>query len=481
MRTETSPVADSPITPSTELKRRPGLLHALFALGGTAAILGIGAGVFQIRVEALLVASAAGVGAFAAAFGLPWREMQQGILQSIMKGMPAMLIVIVVGALIASWLAAGIIPMLVYYGVGLVTPRYFLLTASAAAGIVSLLTGTGYGTIGTVGVAFMGIAHGLGIAPGPAAGALVSGAYLGDKISPFAANANLAVAVSGSNLYDHIAHCLWTTVPALLVAWVIYFAAGGSGHPAGLAAAEPLRRSLVQHFVFSPWLLLPPLLTIGAMALRRPVIPSMLLSIGVATALAVWVQKEPLGQALNGLADGYVPHTGLPSADRLLSQGGMLAMMRVTLIALCAFAYSGILQKAGLLEPLLVRLLRFARTPGRLILTTGLGCVAVELLTGSAFLCILLPGELFAPAYGRLGLAPQNLSRTIGDCGIVGVPLIPWSIAGAFMSGILGVPVRAYAPWAVFCYAGIAFTLIAGFTGWAVKRRPAAGTAASAA
>jgi NhaC family Na+:H+ antiporter len=445
--------------------RRPHFGHAAFALAATIAILSVGFGLYKVRAEILLVAAAAVVGLMAAGLGVSWKQMQGGMVQSIMKGMPAMLIVIVVGALIGSWLASGIIPMIISYGLGLITPRFFLLTACAAAGVVSLLTGTGYGTIGTIGVAFMGIAHGFGVPAGQAAGALVAGAYLGDKISPFAANANLAVAVSEVNLYEHIRYCLWTTVPALAVAFVVYFLAGRPAAGGSVATADSLRRALASHFIFSPWLLLPPVITIYAMARKQPVVPTMLLSIAAAVALAVAVQKVTLGAALNILVTGFEPHTGEPALDRLLAQGGMMGMMRVTLIALCAFAYSGILQAAGLLDPLLDRLLRFARTPGRLILTSGLACIAVELLTGSAFLCILLPGELFAPAYDRIGLPKRNLSRAIGDFGIVGVPLIPWSIAGAFMSGTLGVPVASYAPWAVFCYAGAVFCVAAGFAG----------------
>jgi Na+:H+ antiporter, NhaC family len=157
--------------------------------------------------------------------------------------------------------------------------------------------------------------------------------------------------------------------------------------------------------------------------------------------------------------------------DKLLAQGGMDRMMHVTLIALLAFAFSGVLQKAGLLEPLLEELFKFTTTPWRLIASTAVGCVVVELMTGAAFVCILLPSELFGPAYRKLGLAGKNLTRTVGDCGIVGVPLLPWSIAGAFMSGALGVPVTTYAPWAIFCYAGAAFTLLAAATGVTIARR----------
>lgn len=456
----------NPVAPSSDLRRKPGLGHSLAALIGTAVVLAVGFGILRIKAELLLIVCSAWVGAIGAGLGLGWKEMQAGMVQSIMKGMPAMLIVVIVGALIASWLSAGIIPMIIYHGLGLIRPKLFLLTASAAAGVVSLLTGTGYGTIGTVGVAFMGIAHGLGIPPGAAAGALVGGAYLGDKISPLAANANLAVAVSGANIYEHIRFCLWTTLPALAIGYLVYAIAGGlgTGAPAGsMAATAALRASLAAHFAFSPWLLLPPVITLYAMARRQPVIPSMLASAAVAVVLAVLVQHVRWSEACESLVSGYAPQTHSPTLDKLLAQGGMQSMMRVTLIAICAFAYSGILQKAGLLEPLLERLLRFARTRGRLILSTGLACLLVEAMTGSAFLCILLPGELLAPAYERQGLPPKQLSRTIGDFGIVGVPLIPWSIAAAFMSGTLGVSVFEYAPWAVFCYAGMAVCLFAGF------------------
>lgn len=462
------------IAPSTELKRTPTLGHALIPIVGTALLIGIGFGIYKIKVEVLLVLATALTGLLAKWLGVGWREMQAGMMQSIVKGLPAMLIVVVVGALIGSWLAAGTIPMIIYYGLGMISPQWFLVTASCATGLVSALTGTGYGTIGTVGVAFMGIAHGLGVPPGQAAGALVAGAYLGDKISPFAANANFAVAVARVNIYDHIKHCLWTTVPAFAIGLAVYAIAGShaaEGASTSLAADDTVRAALAKNFVFSIWLLAPPVLTLALAAGNRPVLPGMLLSVAVALALAVFVQHVPLIDALNITVTGYEPHTGLPIVDKLLAQGGMDKMMHVTLIALLAFAFSGVLQKGGLLQPLLVPLFKFTTNVRRLITATALGCLVVELMTGAAFVCILLPSEIFGPAYRKLDLAGKNLTRTIGDCAIVGVPLIPWSIAGAFMSSTLGVPVTSYAPWAVFCYAGFVLTLVAGFTGWSIARR----------
>lgn len=462
------------ITPSAELKRTPTFWQALVPIIGTALLIGIGFSFYHIKIEVLLLIATVFTGCVAKWLGLSWREMQAGIVQSITKGMPAILIVVAVGALIGSWLAAGTIPMIIYYGLGLISPRMFLVTASLVAGIVSVLTGTGYGTIGTIGVAFMGIAHGLGVPAGQAAGALVGGAYLGDKISPFAANANLVVAVAQVNIYDHIRHCLWTTLPALAVSYAVYVILGLHGHPAAhgaFPANNEMQQMLAKNFVFSPWLLLPAVVTVVAAVGNRPIIPGMLLSVGVAVVLAVTVQGASPTGALDVIVSGYKPHTGFALTDKLLSQGGMEAMMPVTLLALFAFAFSGILQKAGLLEPVLQRLFKFTSNAARLVVSTVAGCLMVELMTGSAFVCILLPAELFAPAYRRLGLAAKNLSRIIGDSGIVGVPLLPWSIAGAFMSGTLGVPVMKYAPWAVFCYAGVFFTLLAGFTGRTIAPR----------
>ncbi len=461
------------IAPSAELKRSPTLAHALVPIVGAALLVGVGFGYYKVKVEIMLILSTVLTCGLAAWLGLGWKEMQAGMMQSIHKGMPAMLIVVVVGALIASWLACGTIPMIIYYGLGLISPKMFLVTASLATGLVSSLTGTGYGTIGTVGVAFMGIAQGLGVPEGPAAGALVAGAYLGDKISPFAANANFAVAIARVNIYDHIRHCMWTTVPAFLVGLAIYAFVGhtSAGNAATFAADDAVRQALAKNFVFSPWLLLPPVVTLGLAIGNRPVMPGMVLSVAVAVALAVFVQHAPLVDAINLTVTGFEPHTGNALVDKLLAQGGMDKMMHVTLVALCAFAFSGVLQKAGLLEPVLVRLFKFTTTTPRLIGATAVSCFVVELMTGAAFVTILLPSELFGPAYRKLGLAGKNLTRTIGDCGIVGVPLIPWSIAGAFMSGALKVPVAAYAPWAIFCYAGAVFTLIAGFTGIGIAAR----------
>ena len=361
--------------------------------------------------------------------------------------------------------------MLTYFGLGLISQKLFLVTACACASLVSVLLGSGYATIATVGVAFMGIAHGLNIPLGQAAGALVSGAYLGDKISPFAGNANFAVSIAGVNIYDHIRHCLWTTVPAVLVGLGVYYFMGASGTSGGaLNETEVLRKALASHFVFSPFLLLPVVVSVWLAAGNRPVLPGMFLSISVSVVLAIVIQHQSPSAVLNALVEGPDIHTGNKLLDKLLEQGGMTRMMHVTLIAILAFAFNGILQTSGLLTPLVSKLFQFTTTPLKAVGATALTCFVVELMTGAAYVTILLPAELYKPVYHKLGLAGKNLTRAIGDCGIVVVPLIPWSIAGAFMSGTLGVSVIDYAPWAVFCYVGLIFTFIAAASGYTMAK-----------
>lgn len=460
-------------TPVAE-KTAPTFIQSLIPLIAIALFLGVGYGVFHLNAEILLIAAAAVAGFIALKLGYNYKEIEGGIIESMMKGMPAMLIVIVVGALIGSWIAAGTIPMLIYYGLELISPKFFLLTACLVSSVVSLVTGTSYGTVGTIGVAFIGIASGLSIPLDQAAGAIVAGAYFGDKLSPFSDTTNLAPIAAGSNLFDHIRHMLWTTAPAWLLGMLVYFLIGvmtDQDHVAAMERAEEIQRVLKNGFEFHGLLLLPAVITLTFAVRKKPVIPGMLLSSVIAAILAIFVQHLEMATAVTSMVKGFVASTGDPMVDKLLSRGGMVSMMHVTLIAFCAFAFGGIVQKAGMLDVLLTRLLRVANTVGRIVASTVASSIAVALMTGSSFLSILIPGELFAPAYRKFDLAAKNLSRTTEDSGTVIVPLVPWSIAGVFMAGTLGVDTLAYAPWAIMCYTGFIFALIYGFTGFAIAPR----------
>ena len=452
-----------------ETKRTPTLFQSLIPIFSIAVFLGVGYGIFHFRIEFLLIAAAAVSGVLALWLGYTYKEMEEGIVHSISKGMPAMMVVIVVGMLIGTWMSSGAIPMMIFYGLKIISPTFYLVTACVVCSIISVVTGTSYGTAGTVGVAFIGIAQGLGIPLSHAAGAIVAGSYFGDKLSPFSDTTNLAPIAAGSNLFDHIKHMLWTTTPAWLIGLVLYYFLG-RGVEGSLESEQmtQIMETIPATFRFSVVLLLPPAITLYAALSKKPTIPGMLASSVVAMILAIIYQGVPVADAVDAMVHGYTAATGIPLVDTLLTKGGMLNMMDVTLIALCAFAFAGITQKAGMLDVLLQHMTRFANTTGRLIAATSASSMAVAVMTGSSFLTLLIPGELFAPAFKKMGLAAKNLSRTLEDSGTVIVPIVPWSIAGVYMAGTLGVPTTEYAPFAFMCYLGVVFALLYGFTGFAI-------------
>jgi len=444
----------------------PSLVVSLIPLFVMVLLLIVGYGIFRIGAEVLLVIAAFITGILARISGYSWDIMQKGIVDSITKALPAMLIVITVGVLIGSWIIGGTIPMLIYYGLKMISPRFFLLSACVVCSMISLFTGTSWGTVGTIGIAFIGVAEGLGISTAQAAGAIISGAYFGDKLSPFSDTTNLAPIAARSNLFDHIKHMLWTTLPAWFIGLLIYLFLGLYSH-SGKQAVLPveLLDALRENFVFNGLLLLPPLIVLYFAVRKLPTIPGMLISSFIALVLGIFFQNVSLTAALTALTHGYQSSTGMADLDRLLSRGGMMSMMGVTLIAFCAFGFAGIMQSTGMLDRILTALARFTRTVGILVASTVMSCISVALMTGSSFLSIIIPGELFAPLYKARNLAAKNLSRTTEDSGTVIVPLIPWSMAAVFMSGTLGVSTLDYLPWTFMNYIGFLFALLYGFTG----------------
>jgi len=459
-------------TNGTKEHRQPGLLLALLPLAAMALLLGVGYGVFRLQVQVLLIAAATCAGLVGWRLGYAWEEMQQGIVESIRKAMPAMLIMLCVGMLIAAWMASGTIPMLLYYGLKLVSPRFFLVTACLACTATSLATGTSWGTVGTVGVAFIGIAQALQVPLGPAAGAIVAGAYMGDKLSPFSDIPNLAPIATGANLFDNIRHMLWSAVPAWLTGLAIYFFMGLGYGAVGVAPQIALITSgLRAHFHFHVILLLPLLIVFWFAFAKKPVIPGMVLSTAVAAALAAWLQKVSPVDLAHSLSAGYKGGTGLADIDRLISRGGIMSMMETLLIALAAFSFGGIMQRTGMLAVVLERVTRLARRVWSLSLTAIATALLTALITGSSYLSMLIPGELLAPAFRKLDLAAKNLSRIVEESGAIMVPLVPWSMAGVYVSGILGVPVTAYLPFAFMNYFSVLLLVLYGCTGLTMARR----------
>lgn len=451
----------------TKPKRVPELWEAFVPIIGMAILLGGGYGVLQFPVEILLICASIIAGGMALRLGYNWKDIESGIIDSIAKAMPAQMIIIVVGVMIASWIACGSIPMLIDYGLSIVSPSLFLVTACIVCGIISLLTGTAYGTAGTVGIAFIGIAQGMGIPLAPAAGAIVAGSYLGDKISPFAASVNLASAAVRCNVIDTIQHLLWTTLPAYGIGLIIYWIAGSqfAVHNVSTEKIVLIQTTLRSNFTYHWLLLLPPLIVLVLTFMRKPAIPGMLLSSAVALMLAAWLQDKPLVMGMEYCVSGYKVGTGIPEVDQLLSRGGLQEMMKISLLAFCAFAFAGIVQKAGILDLLLEKILYYAKTTALLISSGVAAALMTALVTGSAYLSVLIPGELFAPAFKAKNLAAKNLARATQEAHSI-VPVVPWAIAGVYMTGTLGVSTWEYAPWAVFNYIGFFVPVIYGAIGF---------------
>jgi len=450
----------------TKSQKEPSLIIALIPLIAMGLLLGVGYGIYKIRPQVLLVAAAFITGSLGLILRFKWKEMEEGIVNSIHKAMPAILIMLCVGILIGSWIACGTIPMVIYYGLKLISPQYFLVTACFVCSLTSLATGTSWGTIGTLGVAFIGIAMGLGIPLGPAAGAIVAGAYFGDKMSPFSDVTNLAPVAAGSNLFDHIKHMLWSATPAWLIGLLIYFFIGLK-YGGGKVESETMTlitQTLRDNFKFNVLLLLPMAVVFYFAFTKKPTIPGMLLSSFAAGILAVIFQGASVTDVATAMNTGYQAQTGVPEVDQLISRGGLMSMMETQLVAFTAFSFGGIMQRTGLLAVILDRVMKFANKIWSIVLTTITSSIVTAMITGSSYLSMIIPGELLSPIYKKKSLAAKNLSRIIEESGAIIVPLIPWSMAGVYITGTIGVSTFTYMPWAIMNYAAVAILAIFGFT-----------------
>jgi len=468
----TQPTRDN--TPGRKVPLPLAILPLLFMAG----LLGVGYGVYKIKPQVLLVVAAFFTGLLALLLRFNWKEMERGIVDSIHKAMPAILIMLTVGILIGAWISCGTIPLVIYYGLKIISPQFFLVTACIVCTLTAMATGTSWGTVGTLGVAFMGIAMGLGIPVGPAAGAVVAGSYMGDKMSPLSDIPNLASVVSGVNLFDHIKHMMWSAVPAWLLGLAVYGLVG-LGYGQGGVSSETVNlitSTLHREFLDrSPWLnlllLLPMAIVFFFAVAKKPTIPAMLLSSAVAAVLALVLQKTPLTEFAVAVNSGYRAHTGVEMVDKLLSRGGMMSMMETQLVAFTAFSFGGIMQSTGMLRVILNSIMGLCRRVWSLVLTTVATAIVSALVTGSSYLSMIIPAELLAPAFKEKGLAAKNMSRIIEESGGIIVPLIPWSMAGVYITGTIGVPTLSYLPWAIMNYASVAILILFGATGFTMAAR----------
>lgn len=418
----------------------------------------------------LAAAVASIVGLF---LGNSWKEIESGIVEGISVGMKAILILCVIGVMIGTWIASGIVPIMIYYGLQILHPSIFLVAACLICCVVSVATGSSWTTVGTVGIALIGVAEGLGVPLPMAAGAIISGSYFGDKMSPLSDSTNLAPAVAGAELFEHIRHMLFTTVPALAIALLLYGILGWRGF-AGEASAESvdaILSALNAAFDLNPLLLLPPLWIGIVVVWRLPALPSLLGAALLGAVLAVGFQNASLREIFDVAQSGYTSATGNAAVDELLSdRGGLNSMMYTVSLILCALTFGGVMERCGFLEAIAGAILRLARSTGSLVAATIGTCVGINIAAADQYLSIIVPGRMYREDYERKGLHAKNLSRTLEDAGTLSSPLIYWNSCGMFMKEMLTVSPLAYLP---YCFLNLFTPLIAialAYTGWGIAK-----------
>ena len=420
----------------------------------------------------VLLGAAAVAGAVAARHGRGWEDVQRSTGEKLAAVLPALLILLAIGALIASWTLSGTIPFLVYWGVRLVEPRYLVPAAFVATALMSLATGTSWGSAGTIGVALTGTAAALGAPLAATAGAVVSGAYLGDKMSPLSDSTNICAIAAGAPLFAHIRHMLWTAGPSFAMALVVYMVLGGGAPPGEGPPPETstLMKDLEAVFDLGGWTLLPAAVVVTAIATRVPPAPAIALSSLVALGVGITVQPFSLQDGLTALVAGFradmLPSAAVGAAGvgeaflRLTERGGLHAMAPTLVVVIAAFLLAGAMDVSGALDLIIARMLAAVRGVFGLIGATMSAGATMIALTSHGGVTSLVIGGLFQPAYRDRGLAPENLSRSLEDSVTITEPLMPWTVSAVFMATTLGVPTSQYAPWAVFCWGGPCFSLL---------------------
>lgn len=463
--------------------KEPTMFLAVLPIIAMVIFLSFGYIFFQLPPEPLIIMSAIVAGAIAIYLGHSYQDIMDSISEKIAKTMPAILILIVVGFMIGAWMVGGTIPMMIYYGLKIIDPQFLLITAFLVTSVVSLCTGTSWGSAGTIGVAFMGVAAGMDANLAAVAGAVVAGAYFGDKLSPLSDTTNIASIATGVNLYTHIGHLLYTTVPSFIVASIVYLVVGLNS---GSATAEiPEKVSTIMStldlaFNWNLLLVVPILIVLVGSVWKKPTIPVMLISSIFAMANALIFQGFTLNDAVSSVvggfnismikAPGFDPNTVIADIPRLLNRGGMNSMMGTLLICFSAISFAGTYSVTKSLDLIINKMMSKVRSTGSLIVTTIITGLTMIGVTSNGQISILMPGEMLRDSYIKRGLHPKNLGRTVEDSATIIEPILPWTAAGAYMAGTLGVATLSYLPWAVLCWTGIIFATIWGFTGFGIAK-----------
>ncbi|TNF47456.1 MAG: Na+/H+ antiporter NhaC [Bacteroidetes bacterium] len=440
-----------------------------------------------------LLLSAAVAAVVGMSLGFDWEHLQKGIVKSIKSALPAILILLVIGALAGTWMISGIVPTMIYYGLKVLNPTFFLVAACIVSAIVSLATGSSWSTVATVGVALLGIGSAMGLNEGMIAGAIISGAYFGDKMSPLSDTTNLAPAMAGTDLFTHIRYMALTTIPTISITLIIFLIMGFSIEttPQEGGVGE-LLKALEGRFYISPVLFLVPVVVIFMIVKKVDALPALLIGSLLGGVAAIIAQPDVIKE-ISGVKDDYAKAsymallnamgssvsvvTSNESINELLSTKGMSGMLNTIWLIVCAMCFGGVMEACGLLHKITTQVVKLAKTTGSLIATTAGTCVFFNATASDQYLAIVVPGRMFAETYSERGLKPENLSRTLEDSGTVTSVLFPWNTCGATQASVLGVATGSYWMYCFFNILSPIMTMIFGFLNIKIAKKRASHSA----
>jgi NhaC family Na+:H+ antiporter len=414
----------------------------------------------------LLIAAAVG-GIIAIRHGKGWDDIQKGFVKSIGTAMPSMLILLLIGSLAGTWMISGVVPAMIYYGLEFLSPKLFLMLSVVICAIVSVVSGSSWSTIATIGVALLGIGNAMEVNPALVAGAIISGAYFGDKISPLSDTTNLAPAMANVDLFVHIRYMLYTTVPSILITLVIFLIIGFTKQ--GDIDPESIRQvqaAIKENFTITPWLFLVPVFLFLIISKKVPALPAIFAGTLIGGVFAIIFQPQIINQLsdktsfiqasydviMRSVFTDVSVQVDNKNIQDLLSTGGMKGMLNTIWLILTAMVFSGILETAGILHKITQTMLKAVHSTGSLVSTTVVSCGFLNLTASDQYISIVVTGRMFSESYKDQDLKPEVLSRTLEDAGTVTSVLVPWNTCGAAQAGALGVATAAFAP---FCFFNI--------------------------
>ncbi len=472
------------------MKKEPTLYEALIPIILLVILLAANAFVFDDTLAgsnqiALLLAATAGV-IIVRKNGMFWEEISGKIVNAIGSAMPAMLILLLIGSLAGTWMISGVVPAMIYYGLDIISPRIFLFTAVVVSAVISVVTGSSWSTVATIGVALLGIGKALGINEALVAGAIISGAYFGDKMSPLSDTTNLAPAMVGTDLFTHIRYMVYTTTPSMILTMIIFLVIGfNSNTYSVLSDVEQVQNAIGHHFNTSPFLFLVPVILLTIIALKVPPLPSLMIGTLLGGVFAVIFQPEIIreiaGTGMSYLKASYIGFmqsmfgdvsisTESESVNELLSTSGMRGMLDTIWLILSAMVFGGVMEAGGLLKRITMPIVKRARSTGSLVTSTVITCIFFNTTASDQYISIVVPGRMFRKTYEDKGFKPELLSRTLEDSGTMTSVLIPWNTCGATQSRVLGVATLDYLPFCFFNLISPLMTILFAYLNIKIRR-----------